>query len=150
MESFICILNHDRELYYVYLKLVEAQIWVQQRSKGFEPGTSKYKGAGGLGAFAHLRLKNLPCIQLVSSVSMTSSSRQPSNSTAAAPQYRTSPEFERTRMMVPASSVTSRSAHFFRFVNSNTPVVRLLFEAAMLDAFKESTGRWCRLSALVG
>ena len=60
MESFICILNHDRELYYVYLKLVEAQIWVQQRSKGFEPGTSKYKGAGGLGAFAHLRLKNLP------------------------------------------------------------------------------------------
>ena len=53
MESFICILNHDRELYYVYLKLVEAQIWVSQHSKGFESETNKYKGAGGLGTFAH-------------------------------------------------------------------------------------------------
>ena len=48
IESFIWILNDDLELYYVYLRLVEAQIWASQRSKGFEWGTNKYKGAGGL------------------------------------------------------------------------------------------------------
>lgn len=56
------------------------------------------------------------------SPSTSSSSRQPSSSETAFPQYQTWHASERTRMMVSLTSVTSRSAHRLRFVNSNTGI----------------------------
>ena len=56
------------------------------------------------------------------SLSTSSSSRQPRSSVTAFPQYHTWHASERTKMMVSLSSVTSRSAHRLRFVNSNTGI----------------------------